>query len=87
MVRSPRSLPAYDALFEPIRSGRINKSGKQLGNPDKAAQAILQLLEMPKAPGHLLLGSDALALVRAKLLGMLEDIARNEALSRSTDMV
>jgi len=85
MVRSPRSLPDYDALFQPIRSARIDKSGRQLGDPAKAAQAILQLLEMPAPPAHLLLGSDALSLVRAKLEAMLADIARHEALTRSTD--
>jgi NAD(P)-dependent dehydrogenase (short-subunit alcohol dehydrogenase family) len=87
MVRSPRSLTDYDALFEPIRRGRIDKSGKQLGDPDKAAKAILQLLGMPTPPDHLLLGSDALGLVRAKLEAMLADVARDEALTRSTDIV
>jgi len=86
MVRSPRSLPDYDALFDPIRRGRIDKSGHQRGDPARAAQAILQLLEMPEPPAHLLLGSDALALVRARLEAALEDIARHEALTRSTDI-
>jgi NAD(P)-dependent dehydrogenase (short-subunit alcohol dehydrogenase family) len=86
MVRSPRSIADYDSLFDPVRSGRISKSGKQLGDPDKAAAAILQLLDMPEPPEHLLLGSDALALVRAKLEAMLAEIARNEALTRSTDI-
>lgn len=87
MVRSARSLPDYDALFEPIRQGRIDRSGKQPGDPDKAAKAILELLDMPAPPDHLLLGSDALTLVRAKLEAMLRDIVRHEALTRSTDIV
>jgi NAD(P)-dependent dehydrogenase (short-subunit alcohol dehydrogenase family) len=86
MVRSPRSLSDYDAMFDPIRRARIDKSGNQRGDPDKAAKAILQLLETQAPPDHVLLGSDALTLVRAKLAAMLEDISRHEALTRSTDM-
>jgi NAD(P)-dependent dehydrogenase (short-subunit alcohol dehydrogenase family) len=86
MLRSPRSIADYDALFDPIRRARLDKSGNQLGDPDKAAMAIMQLLEMQMPPDHLLLGSDALTLVRAKLEAMLEDISRHEDLTRSTDM-
>jgi hypothetical protein len=86
MLRSPRSIADYDALFDPIRRARLDKSGNQLGDPNKAAMAIMQLLEMQMPPDHLLLGSDALTLVRAKLEAMLEDISRHEELTRSTDM-
>jgi NAD(P)-dependent dehydrogenase (short-subunit alcohol dehydrogenase family) len=85
MVRTPRSIADYDSLFDPVRDARIAKSGRQLGDPDKAATAILALIALPQPPEHLLLGSDALALVRAKLEAALADIARHEALTRSTD--
>ena len=87
MRRSPRTISDYDSLFDPIRDARIAKSGQQLGDPDKAATAILRLLEMPAPPEHLLLGSDALSLVRAKLAAMLDEMSRHEALTRSTDTV
>ena len=86
MVRSPRSIGDYDALFDPVRNGRIDKSGKQLGDPDKAATAILQLIDLPEPPEHLLLGSDALTLVRARIEAMTAEIARHESLTRSTDI-
>ena len=86
MVRSPRAIADYDALFGPVRAARQEKHGQQLGDPAKAAQAILQLTEMDKPPAHLLLGSDALRLVREKLKAMEMDIAANEELTRSTDM-
>jgi len=85
MVRTPRSIADYDSLFDPVRDARIAKSGRQLGDPAKAAAAILALIALPQPPEHLLLGSDALALVRAKLEAALADIARHEALTRSTD--
>jgi NAD(P)-dependent dehydrogenase (short-subunit alcohol dehydrogenase family) len=85
MVRSARSVSDYDTLFAPIRQSRIDKSGKQLGDPDRAAAAILTLLDMPEPPEHLLIGSDALGLVRAKLDAMRASLASHEELTRSTD--
>ena len=85
MVRSARSISDYDTLFDPIRQSRIDKSGKQLGDPDRAAAAILTLVDMPEPPEHLLIGSDALALVRAKLEAMQSSLASYEELTRSTD--
>lgn len=41
MQRTPRSIADYDASFDPVRKAREEKSGKQLGNPQKAAQAML----------------------------------------------
>lgn len=85
MQRTPRSIADYDASFDPIRQAREAKSGKQLGDPAKAAQAILQLISSPHPPAHLLLGSDALKLVRDKLEQSARDIAQWETLTRSTD--
>ena len=85
MQRSPRSIPDYDAMFDPIRSARQEKSGKQLGDPAKAARAILTLIDHPSPPAHLLLGSDALSLVRDKLATMAADIQAWEDVTRSTD--
>ena len=85
MQRSPRSISDYDAMFDPIRRARQEKSGKQLGDPAKAARAILTLIDHPSPPAHLLLGSDALSLVRDKLVAMAADIESWEDLTRSTD--
>lgn len=85
MARAPRSIDDYDALFDPIRSAREAKSGHQLGDPVKAAQAMLQVIDSDAPPTHLLLGSDALQLVRAKLASMAGSIDAWEQLSRSTD--
>jgi NAD(P)-dependent dehydrogenase (short-subunit alcohol dehydrogenase family) len=85
MQRSPRSLADYDAMFDPIREARQARSGKQLGDPAKAGKAILALVDLPEPPAHLLLGSDALALVREKLATMAADIDTWEDLTRSTD--
>jgi NAD(P)-dependent dehydrogenase (short-subunit alcohol dehydrogenase family) len=85
MVRAERTIGDYDALFNPIRDARVAKSGRQLGDPALAAQALLSLIEMEHPPVHLLLGSDAVGLVKQKLDDMRIDIDRFEALSQSTD--
>ncbi|NYZ14962.1 oxidoreductase [Azospirillum sp. RWY-5-1] len=85
MVRSDRSIADYDALFDPIRKARQDKNGRQAGDPAKAAQALLAIVEAENPPVHLLLGSDALALVRQKIDALTAEIAAWEDLSRSTD--
>lgn len=85
MQRTARSIADYDASFDPVRKAREEKSGKQLGDPRKAAQAMLQLIASAAPPAHLLLGSDALNLVRDKLQRSLSDIEQWETLTRSTD--
>ncbi|MEB6534424.1 MAG: 3-(cis-5,6-dihydroxycyclohexa-1,3-dien-1-yl)propanoate dehydrogenase [Pantoea stewartii] len=85
MSRSARTLPDYDALFDPIRQARQEKSGNQPGDPVKAAQAILTLIESQSPPAHLLLGSDALTLVRQKLAALHHEIEQWESLTLSTD--
>jgi NAD(P)-dependent dehydrogenase (short-subunit alcohol dehydrogenase family) len=85
MQRSPRQIADYDTLFDPIRQGRQEKNGRQLGDPTKAAKAMLQLIDSEKPPAHLLLGSDALSLVRAKLAELSAEIDAWEVVTRSTD--
>ncbi|AZD36587.1 Dehydrogenase [Pseudomonas chlororaphis subsp. aurantiaca] len=85
MQRTPRSIADYDASFDPVRKAREEKSGKQPGDPRKAAQAMLQVIASPTPPAHLLLGSDALGLVRGRLEQAAREIDQWEALSRSTD--
>ncbi|MDQ7915228.1 oxidoreductase [Pseudomonas sp. 102515] len=85
MRRSARGIADYDEQFTPIRAAREAKSGKQLGDPRKAAQALLQLIALPAPPAQLLLGSDALHLVRERLATASREIDRWEALTLSTD--
>ncbi len=86
MVRAPRSIGDYDTLFDPVRARRQAVSGRQLGDPDKAAAAMLHVATAAeKPPAHLLLGSDALDLVRGQLQGLQAQLAEWEDTSRSTD--
>lgn len=85
MTRTPRSIADYDQVFDPIRKAREEKSGKQLGDPQKAARAMLAAIAADCPPTHLLLGSDALGLVRDKLSALESEIREWEAVTVSTD--
>lgn len=85
MVRTERSIKDYDDLFDPIRAARHEKDGKQLGNPAKLAATVLQLVASDTPPPQLLLGSDALRLVRDRLSRVEREIEDWEELTRSTD--
>ena len=84
MDRTPRSIADYDATMDPIRDSRQAKSGNQPGDPDRAAQALLQLVAAENPPTRLFLGGDALGLVEKKLEQMKTEVAAWETVSRST---
>ncbi|GAA3869792.1 oxidoreductase [Leifsonia kafniensis] len=87
MVRTARSIDDYDDLMDPIRANREAANGNQLGDPAKAAQAVLAVLDSDNPPAHLLLGSDALRLVTAGRAAFTAEIEQWSELSRSTDLV
>jgi NAD(P)-dependent dehydrogenase (short-subunit alcohol dehydrogenase family) len=86
MVRAARSIPDYDALIEPIRKRRMELSGWQVGDPAKAAQAMLKVAMSDNPPAHLLLGSDAVRLVDEKMQSLQAEFAAWKSLSLSTDV-
>lgn len=85
MVRSERSVSDYDAVFDPVRKRREEYSGQQAGDPTKAARVLLEIAESDEPPTHLLLGSDALRLVKERLATLHDEIQAWESVSRSTD--
>lgn len=85
MRRAERTIADYDEIFAPIREARLQASGNQLGDPARAADAVVQILESTDPPRHLVLGSDALRLIRAARAAVDLEIDRWESLSRTTD--
>nr|WP_042195435.1 oxidoreductase [Kibdelosporangium sp. MJ126-NF4]CEL22007.1 Short-chain dehydrogenase/reductase SDR [Kibdelosporangium sp. MJ126-NF4]CTQ92787.1 Short-chain dehydrogenase/reductase SDR [Kibdelosporangium sp. MJ126-NF4] len=85
LVRAPRSIADYDELFDPIRAQRQARAGGGIGDPDRAGEAILAVLDANSPPVHLVLGSDALRLVAEGRRRVQDDIEAWEKLSLSTD--
>ncbi|MCP2267038.1 oxidoreductase [Promicromonospora thailandica] len=85
MIRTERSIPDYDEVMTPVREHRLAADGRQLGNPQKAAEAVLTIVGTPDPPAHLVLGSDALRLVTNGRAAVDREIQAWAELSRSTD--
>ncbi|SCW65484.1 Short-chain dehydrogenase [Rhizobium mongolense subsp. loessense] len=85
MVRTERSIGDYDSLFDPIREARQAVSGKQLGDPQKLAAAVLTLVASENPPPQLLLGSDALKHVTARIDRLQREIEAWKDITVSTD--
>ena len=86
MVRAERSIGDYDAVINPIRKRRMELSGRQVGDPKKAAQAMLRLVLSADPPAHLLLGSDAVRLVEDKMKLLQAEFDAWKSVSLSTDV-
>jgi NAD(P)-dependent dehydrogenase (short-subunit alcohol dehydrogenase family) len=69
-----RSSAVFDAM-----------AGKQIGDPDRAALAILAAVRADDPPLHLLLGTDALRRAREKLDAVIDEVDRWEDVTSSTD--
>jgi hypothetical protein len=85
MTHSPRIIHDYDASFEPVRQARARTNGRQPGDPDQAAAAVMQVIAAEDPPRHLLLGSAALQAVSSGRAAFEPDITRWKALTLSTD--
>jgi NAD(P)-dependent dehydrogenase (short-subunit alcohol dehydrogenase family) len=85
MVRSARSIGDYDELMGPIRANRLAADGNQLGDPAKAAAAVMSVIGNPAPPAHLVLGSDALRLVTNARAAIDAEIENWRTVTGSTD--
>lgn len=70
MAQSQQRLAAYEPTAGKARDGVLAGHGKQQGDPARAGRALIAALESPTPPLHLVLGADALDLVRAKLTSL-----------------
>jgi NADP-dependent 3-hydroxy acid dehydrogenase YdfG len=82
---SKRQIADYAATAGAWRKQVRAISGKQPGDPVRAAQAIVEAVESPKPPHHLLLGNDAYEGATAKLEVLRREFVTWEAVSRGAD--
>ncbi|MFD7160149.1 oxidoreductase [Kribbella sp. NPDC059898] len=77
--------PDYDSTVGEMHRRRLEMDGKQPGDPVKAAQAVLEVVDLEEPPLRLLLGSDALALAESSARSRAAEAAAWADLTRSTD--
>jgi hypothetical protein len=64
----------------------LDMPGTQLGDPAKAAAAIITVATTGDAPLHQLLGSDSLSLGAARLQALADDFEAGRELATTTDI-
>lgn len=84
-IRKSTADTAYAENIGRITAAFDANDGKQIGDPDRGARAIIAAVNSDAPPVHLLLGTDALRRAREKLDAVIEEIDRWEDLTRSTD--
>jgi len=82
---SKRQIDDYAATAGARRSQSRALSGKQPGDPVRAAHAIVKAIESPNPPHHLLLGNNAYEAATAKLENLRREFSEWEAVSRGAD--
>jgi len=83
LIRAAAVIDGYDVARKSSK-GIASIDGKQTGDPELAADAILAVVDAEDPPRRLLLGNDALAVMDAKLRAMTEETERWRELSAST---
>ncbi|MCU4579862.1 SDR family NAD(P)-dependent oxidoreductase [Acinetobacter gyllenbergii] len=73
-MRPAQHIPAYRAVVEPFEQYLEGSSGKQLGDPAKAAQRMLEVVESATPPTRLMLGQDAFSIWDQTLATRTQDI-------------
>ncbi|KQM66001.1 short-chain dehydrogenase [Pedobacter sp. Leaf216] len=68
-----------------IHAKYLNMDGQQVGDPEKAAAAMISLASMPNPPVHLLLGNDAFQRANGKLEALQKQFKDWKAITISTD--
>jgi NAD(P)-dependent dehydrogenase (short-subunit alcohol dehydrogenase family) len=84
MKQSSVRLPAYAETAGKARDAVFAAHGKQQGDPVLGSNAIITALESDHPPLHLVIGGDALDLIRKKLADLECDLDAWETLTRST---
>ncbi|MDN3588345.1 SDR family NAD(P)-dependent oxidoreductase [Pedobacter aquatilis] len=76
------------AEYEDVRAVHqryLKMDGQQIGDPEKAAAAMISLVAMPNPPIHLLLGNDAFTRANTKIESLEKEFRDWKAITISTD--
>jgi NAD(P)-dependent dehydrogenase (short-subunit alcohol dehydrogenase family) len=84
-AHSAVTIPDYDSTAGNIRRYFAEQNGKQKGDPLRAVHAMMKVVNSPNPPLRLLLGSQALQRVRAKLDSLQKEVAAWESVTLSAD--
>jgi hypothetical protein len=85
MIHSEKRIADYQESAGSFREAVALRNGRQIGDPRKAAQAIMQVVDAETPPLHLVLGSGALQQVGEKFGALQAELTRWAPVSIGTD--
>lgn len=83
-MRPAATIQDYQATTEPLRQYLYGNDGQQPGDPAKAAQAMIQVVESEKPPLRLVLGVDAYQGWEKKYAAMRDELATWRSVGEAT---
>jgi NAD(P)-dependent dehydrogenase (short-subunit alcohol dehydrogenase family) len=83
-MRPEQTIDEYQPVIEPIQKYLYGNSGKQSGDPRKAALAMIQVVESEDPPLRLMMGADAYGLWEQKRQAMDAEMAEWRAVGEAT---
>jgi len=83
-MRPQRQLEAYRPVIAPIEDFLYGQNGRQPGNPAKAAEAMIAVVNDPEPPRRLVLGADAYDVLDRTMAARMKDISRYRNLGEQT---
>ncbi|WP_443947535.1 oxidoreductase [Pedobacter sp. AW1-32] len=84
LVMAAKPITEYEDV-RAVHERYLKMDGAQIGDPDKAAAAMIALVAMPHPPLHLLLGNDALDRANTKINALSKEFNDWKAISVSTN--
>jgi len=85
MKEAAVSIPDYDASAGMVQQRLANVNGRQPGDPEKAALAILHITEVAQPPLRLALGKMAVEVIKKKIALLNNNLTEWETLSAGAD--
>ncbi len=83
-MRPTTPLAPYRPAIAPIEEFLYGQNGRQPGDPAKAAEAMIAVVDDPNPPRRLVLGADAYEALDRNLAARMADIARYRAVGDAT---
>jgi len=83
-MRPERRLEVYRAVIAPIETYLYGSDGRQPGDPRKAAEAMIAVVESDDPPLRLMLGSDAIGLWEQKQAALAAELTRWRRIGEQT---
>jgi len=80
-----KKVEGYETTVDWVATFLTNGKFVPMGDPEKAAKAIIELVQHPKPPIHLILGSEAVTLMLQAFQTRKEELEEWISLSKSTD--